>query len=85
MSSDLRSLPSDEWGSSHGGRDAVDAIECKWKPDAFEARGLAAFRADYPNGRNYLVSPLNGPAYDRMVEGLKVSVVSPQELRERLT
>ena len=67
------------------GRDAVDAIECKWKPDAFEARGLAAFRADYPNGRNYLVSPLNGPAYDRTVEGLKVSVVSPQELRESLT
>jgi hypothetical protein len=25
-------------------RDTVDAIECKWKPPAFETRGLAAFR-----------------------------------------
>ena len=25
-------------------RDTVDAIECKWKPQAFETRGLAAFR-----------------------------------------
>jgi predicted AAA+ superfamily ATPase len=26
------------------GRDAVDAIECKWRPEAFETRGLKAFR-----------------------------------------
>ena len=32
------------------GRDAADAIECKWKPDAFETRGLAAFREQYPKG-----------------------------------
>lgn len=63
------------------GRDAVDAIECKWKPDAFETRGLAAFRGQYPKGKNYVVSPLNGPAYDRGAEGLKVSFISPAELR----
>ncbi|MGA2659128.1 MAG: DUF4143 domain-containing protein, partial [Verrucomicrobiota bacterium] len=31
-------------------RDAVDAIECKWKPDAFETRGLQAFRPFRRNG-----------------------------------
>lgn len=63
------------------GRDTVDAVECKWKPDAFETRGLAAFREQYPKGKNCVVSPLNGPAYERMQDGLKVSIVSPKELR----
>ena len=67
------------------GRDAADAIECKWKPDAFETRGLAAFREQYPKGKNYVVSPLNGPAYDRVWDGLKISIVSPAELRQAMT
>ena len=67
------------------GRDAADAIECKWKLDAFETRGLAAFREQYPKGKNYVVSPLNGPAYDRVWDGLKISIVSPAELRQAMT
>ncbi len=63
------------------GRDSADAIECKWKPEAFETRGLAAFRALYPRGRNYVASPLNGSPYDRVVAGLELSYVSPAELR----
>ena len=43
-------------------RETVHAIECKWRSDAFETRGLAAFRALYPSGKNYVVSPLSGPA-----------------------
>ena len=66
------------------GRDAVDAIECKWKPEAFETRGLAAFREQYPKGKNYAVSPLNGPAYERVQGGLKISIVSPGELRQAM-
>ena len=66
------------------GRNAADAIECKWKPDAFETRGLAAFREQYPKGKNYVVSPLNGPAYDRVQGGLKISIVSPGALREAM-
>jgi hypothetical protein len=65
-------------------REAVDAIECKWKPDGFEARGLAAFREHNPEGRNFVVSPLHGPAYERNVNGMKVSFVSPGELRLRV-
>lgn len=67
------------------GRDAVDAIECKWNPGAFAARGLAAFREQYPKGENFVVSPLTGPAYERIQDGLKVSVVSPGELRRAVT
>lgn len=67
------------------GREAVDAIECKWKPDAFETRGLTAFREHYPKGKNFVVSPLNGPAYDRTINGLKISFVSPTELRAGVT
>ena len=66
------------------GRDAADAIECKWKPEAFEARGLAAFRKQYPQGKNFVVSPLNGPAYNRVQDGLNLSIVSPGELRQAM-
>jgi len=50
-------------------------------PDAFETRGLAAFREHYPNGNNFVVSPLNGPAYERGLGGMKIRFVSPGELR----
>ena len=66
------------------GREIADAIECKWKPEAFETRGLAAFRAQYPKGRNYVVSPLNGPPYERIQDGLKIAIVSPEGLRAAL-
>jgi uncharacterized protein len=65
------------------GRDSVDAIECKWNPEAFESRGLGAFRDQYPSGKNYVVSPLNGPAYERIQDGRKVAFVSPEDLRVR--
>lgn len=66
------------------GRDAVDAVECKWKPDAFEIRGLAAFRENYPKGKNYVVCPLPGPGFDRMQDGHKLAFLSPGELRRRI-
>jgi predicted AAA+ superfamily ATPase len=66
------------------GRDAVDAIECKWRPQAFETRGLKVFREQYPKGKNYVVSPLNCPAYEGVQDGLKVNFVSPGELRVAL-
>jgi len=63
------------------GRDAVDAIECQWNPAAFEPRGLLAFCELYLKGQNYVVSPLNGPPYERAEGRLKLRHVSPQELR----
>ena len=43
-------------------RDTVDAYECKWTPDDFDA-------AAYPKGNNYLVTPLTGPAYQKRAPG----------------
>ena len=63
------------------GRDRVDAIECKWKPDAFDPRALATFRGSYPHGANFVVCPLTAAGYQREIDGLKVSFVSPTELR----
>jgi hypothetical protein len=61
-------------------RDVVDAIECKWRADAFETRGLRAFRANYPKGRNFVVAPIEGAPYDRKTDGFEVSFVSPLDL-----
>ena len=57
-------------------RDHVDAIECKWNPDAFEADGLAAFRANYPQGRNFVVSPHIATPYKRRMKNLTVEFTS---------
>lgn len=67
------------------GRDAVDAIECKWNVDAFDPRGLAAFRENYPKGRNFLVGPIVSPSYARRFGELRVIVAPLAELRELLT
>ena len=67
------------------GRDAADAIECKWNPAAFDLRGLAAFRTQYPKGKNFVVSPLNGPAYERIQDGHKISILPPGDLRQAMS
>ncbi len=63
-----------------GANGACDAYECKWNPDAFETRGLVAFRAIYPMGQNFLVSPIVGEPYDRRVGGLVVTVIHPARI-----
>ncbi len=65
-------------------RDRVDAVEVKWRADAFEPRGLLAFRASYPKGRNWLVSSQTGPAHARAVAGLEVTAVGVEALRDEL-
>lgn len=66
------------------GRETVDAVECKWSADAFELRGLTAFRALYPRGKNYVVCPRAGPAYERRQNGHTLTFLSPAELRQML-
>lgn len=58
-------------------RDAMDAIECKWNPAAFDASALKVFRSYYPNGRNYLVSPMEAPAYVKRFGELQVTLCEP--------
>lgn len=61
-------------------RDEVDAIECKWNPDAFDASALKLFRSYYPAGRNYLLTPSGDPAYTRRYGDLEVRVCTPTAL-----
>ena len=59
-------------------RDEVDAIECKWNPSEFDPGALGVFRSHYPKGKNYLVTPQEGPAYPRRVGRLEVKVCNPE-------
>jgi len=59
------------------GREAVDVIECKWNPGAFDAKALTLFRSHYPKGRNYLVTPLDGSAYRKRFAKFEVVVCGP--------
>ena len=58
-------------------RDEVDTIECKWDASEFDAVGLKAFRALYPKGNNYLVSPLTVPSYLKQAGNLEIKVCAP--------
>ena len=66
------------WGHR---RDQVDAIECKWNPGAFDSTALKLFRTDYPNGRNFLVTPSGDPAYTKHYGNIAVRICSPTELQ----
>ncbi len=65
------------------GRDVVDAIECKWSPDGFAPDGLAAFRANYPKGHNFVVCHGIGATYRRRIAELDIIFCSPAQLREK--
>jgi len=60
----------------------VDTIERKISPDHFEADSLLVFRAAYPKGVNYVVSPGVHAPYKRSCGGLIVRVVSCGNLLE---
>ena len=62
-------------------RDAVDAIECKWHPGAFDSTALKVFRSYYPKGRNYLVTPSTETAYTRSYGDVQVTLCTPTQLR----
>ena len=62
-------------------RDAIDAIECKWDPAAFDSSALQVFRGFYPKGRNFLVTPSAEPAYTRRFGKLELRVCTPAELQ----
>ena len=58
-------------------RDQVDAIECKWDASEFDPAGLKAFRTLYPQGDNYLISPLTVPTYLKKAGDLEIKVCAP--------
>jgi predicted AAA+ superfamily ATPase len=56
-----------------GGRQRVDAVECKINPDRFDPSHLSAFRTLYPEGSNYVASPAAKTPYCRQFGKLSVS------------
>lgn len=56
------------------------AIECKRRADDFDPRGMRAFRADYPGGRNYVVTMDTKAPYERNHGDLRVRYCDPTTL-----
>jgi predicted AAA+ superfamily ATPase len=65
-------------------RDACDAIECKWSSESFRPESLAVFRAAYPKGRNFVVSPRRALPVTRREGGLEVTHLGLDRLRTTL-
>jgi predicted AAA+ superfamily ATPase len=61
-------------------RDVVDAYECKWSALRPETRNLRAFRAAYPEGRNFVVVPQLADPTPLELDGLRIELVSPIHL-----
>lgn len=62
------------------GRDAVDAIECKWDAARFDPTNLKVFRALHPAGRNFVVSTNVPKPFTRDVAGLSVTFTGLDDL-----
>ena len=61
-------------------RASVDAIESKWSANAFDPRGMKAFREIYPTGRNFVISSQSGPPYSRQVGELDLTFANLADL-----
>ena len=62
-------------------RDEMDVLECKRTAGDFNPSSLKVFRAIYPRGRNFVVTPVSREVPDvRSLKGLEVHFVSPGDL-----
>lgn len=63
---------------------APDAIECKWSAGEFDPKNLLAFRRQYPQGRNWVVSADVDQATTRQIKGVEVRTTGLQILISEL-
>jgi len=63
----------------------VHAVESTIRPDRFDGRSLAVFRASYPRGRNVVVSPGVAEPYDTRAGSLVVRVMDCRHLAAELS
>jgi predicted AAA+ superfamily ATPase len=63
-----------------GRKQQVDAVECKITPDQFDPASLVVFRADYPQGRNLILSPAVKTPYRTRYGKLEVRFCSMSQL-----
>lgn len=64
------------------GRQSPTAVECKWRADRFDPRGLAAFRRVYDGGMNCVVAHDVDRPYKRAVNGLEVTFHSIRSMMQ---
>jgi len=62
------------------GRDRIDVLACKINPDKLDTKATEAFRALYPQGENYLVSPAVKKPYRLRRNGLVFTACSTGDL-----
>ncbi len=58
----------------------VHAIECKIHPDQFDPKSLDVFRAQYPEGENYVIIPFIKKPFKKSYGNLKIKYCSTKEL-----
>lgn len=63
---------------------APDAIECKWSASEFDPKNLLAFRRQYPQGRNWVVSTDVDREFTRQIRHVEIRYVSLQGLVSKL-
>ncbi len=56
------------------------AIECKWQAQSFNPKNLQLFRAEYPNGPNYVVAHDVHQAYRKRYGQIEVQFMGLQDL-----
>lgn len=62
------------------GRNRVDAMECKINPDRLDVKSFVVFRELYPDGDNYLISPVAEKPYKLRRGGLVITVCSTADI-----
>lgn len=62
------------------GRGGVDALECKINPDKLDAKSFEVFRELYPDGDNYLISPVVKKPYKLRRGQMVFTVCSTRDL-----
>lgn len=64
-------------------RTRIDTLECKWNPDQFDPSSLRIFRSYYPDGLNYLISPVCSEPYMKKIAGLEICVCNLAALKSK--
>jgi uncharacterized protein len=62
------------------GREQVDVVECKINPDKLNIKPVQAFRAIYPEGKNFIISPSVKTSYRIRRGDIVFTVINTKDL-----
>ncbi len=58
----------------------IHTVECKINPERFETKSLKAFRALYPDGKNYVIVPFLKTPFTQKIDGFLIRFCSIKEI-----